>query len=87
MPGADQPASVTSPTGPRIAVGPAEPLGTCPQTLHEHPARPRRALLRVRGGLVADPQLDRVDPGRDRELVHRRLQRERARALPRRAHP
>ena len=85
--GADQPAPLARACRGRVAAGPAEPLGARAQALHEVPAGPGQPRLGVGVGLVADPQLDRVDADGDRQLVHRRLQREHARGLPRRPHP
>ena len=68
---------------------PAQPNSSAPRRRH-----PTRFLLLnsipcsgSTGRFVADPQFDRVDPGRDRQFVHRGLQREHAGAFTRRPHP
>ena len=74
MPGADQPVAVARrDRGAGFALRPAEPLGAEAQALREPVARPRVAV-RVDRRVVAQPQLDRVDPELVRELVHRRLE-------------
>ena len=72
----------------RAQVAPAQPNRSAPVRRHSTrcAARPRQPALGVALRLVADAQLDRVDAERDGELVHRRLQREHARGLPRRPH-
>jgi hypothetical protein len=74
--GAGQPAAV-----------PAEPPGAFPQAFHQVPARPRLPGLGVDVGLVADPQLHRVDAEFPGEFVQGDLRAEHARALAGRPHP
>src|SRR5690606_40381976 len=59
----------------RVAVRPAEPLGALPQARDEVAGAERQAALRLPVGLVADAQLDGVDPGGDGQLVHDRFER------------
>ena len=84
---ADQPAALATHAGRRIALGPAEPLRTLAQARDQVAAREALAALGIDVGIVADAQLDRIDPGRDRQLVHRRLECVHAGRLARRAHP
>ncbi len=69
----------------RIATAPAEALGALLQALSQRAARERQPLG-VDVGVVAQPQLDRIDAHGVGELVHRRFQGERAARLTRRAH-
>ena len=85
--GADQPAAVAARAGRGSRS--AQPKRSAPSRRQATRLRLLNGLP-VSGstlGLVADAQLDRVEPQRDRELVHRRLEREHARALAGRAHP
>ncbi len=68
---------------------PSQPKRSAPSRRHcEQAARAeRQPALGVGLGLVAHAQLDRVEAGRERELVHRGLERVHARRLARRAHP
>ena len=85
MPSSQAPSRRTAGVGSR----PAQPKRSAPccrqaTRLRLENGSPR---LGMRVGLVADPQLDRVEPARDRELVDRRLEREHAGALAGGAHP
>ena len=84
--GADQPPALGALPGAVVATGPAEALGPGAQAGDQVAARPGHVPLGVAIGLVADPQLDGVDAQLGGELVHRRLEGEHARRLPRRAH-
>ena len=86
-PGADQPAPVPPDAGPRVAAGPAEPVGAVAQAGDEIAAGERVTALRVDRRLVAHPQLDRVESTCDSQLVEGGLQRVHARGLAGRAHP
>ena len=82
---ADQPFALPARARRRPSL-PAEALGARAPRLDEVTGGERQARARVLLGLVADPQLDRVQIELDRELVDRRLQREGADRLPGRAH-
>ena len=74
---------------PGVGSRPAQPKRSAPSRRQATRLRELNGMpvLGVLGRLVGDPQLDRVDAARDRELVHRGLEREHARALAGRAHP
>ena len=66
---------------PRVAVGPAEALRTVAQTADQVAAAESMAASGSTCGLVADRAGRRVDPGRDREFVHRRFECEHSRTF------
>ena len=82
---ADAPATVAHRRRQRRAPLPAEALGAEAVALAQRLARVRPVLARILLGVVAQPQLERIDLQREGELVHRALEREIAGRLARRA--
>src|SRR5439155_4019062 len=69
----------------RRTLGPAEALGGVVVALAQLLARPGLAAARIGFGVIPEAQLQRIDAKRVGELVHRRLEREGAARLARRA--
>jgi hypothetical protein len=80
----DQPVAVARRARLGIAALPAEALGAAAQALFQAVARPRVAA-RIGGRVVLYAQLDRVDAKLVRQIVHGRLENERADRLTRSA--
>jgi hypothetical protein len=68
-----------------MAALPTEPARAFAQAVDQVSVAVGHASLGIDGGLVADPQLDRVHPERIGQLIHRRLHRQQPRRLARRA--
>src|SRR5207237_10891191 len=82
--GPDEPGAITSHARLWVALDPAEALRPFPQACDESAATERTPALGIDRRFVAEAQLDRIEPAGDRQLVHRRLEREHAGALARR---
>src|SRR6266446_6098735 len=68
--GPDAPPALRTHPGSRVARLPAEALRTFPQTRDEATATEWMPTLGVDLGFVAHAKLDRIEPTRDRHLVH-----------------
>ena len=82
---ADQPPAVPQAPGLRRPALPAEPARAFAHALDQSAIAERLTCLGMDRRLVQDPQLDRVHVQRYRQLVDRRLDRQQARRLARRA--
>src|SRR2546426_1286004 len=85
--GPDEPAPLSTRPGSRVTPLPAEALRPFPQACDQVAATEWMPGLGIDRRFVADAQLDRIEPTGDRQLVHRRLEREHPWALAWRAHP
>src|SRR5207237_1516227 len=71
----------------QVALRPAKALGPFAQAGDEAATAEGTAGLGIDRGLVADAQFDGIEAAGHRQLIHRRLEREHAPALARRAPP
>src|SRR5258708_7677899 len=82
----DEPPTVGTHLGPWVALLPAEALRPFPQARDEAAATKWMPTVGFDLGFVPHAKLDRIEPARDRHLVHYRLEREHSRTLTGRTH-